>query len=329
MAKIISFFGTLANLILAWLFLSLEPASASSVVALPLVLNRTDNGAGVTIINNCSFAIWLQQSKEQWLPNTPLIHRLESKQSFYYPSAPQGIKSNRFWPKWGCNDQGMDCLWGQSRGGNGGPDDYPPCPAGGCHPAADTLVEFTWGCAYPDPGHNPLCQHQKPDTYYDISLVDGYSLPVKITQPGIETVSCKNVDCSGLIMDACPKTEDLSHGNENQAITYPEFSSVNLKAANKGEPAACFSTCAYLTQSALHPFGGEHFLPADPQAYMYCCPFEDAEKCRQGPVTSTRYVDLIHAQCPKAYSFAYDDNHGNFNCNYTTRFTVTYCPAQQ
>ncbi len=71
MVRIISFSGTFANLILAWLFLSLQPASASSVVALPLVLNRTDISAGVTFINNCSFPIWLQQSKEQWLPNTP------------------------------------------------------------------------------------------------------------------------------------------------------------------------------------------------------------------------------------------------------------------
>jgi hypothetical protein len=81
---------------------------------------------------------------------------------------PSGGWAGRFWPKINCNSAGDECEFGQSS---------PPCPAGGCHPPADTKVEFYF------PSQPP-----KEDAWYDISLVDGYSLPMKIVPRGVNQV---------------------------------------------------------------------------------------------------------------------------------------------
>ena len=285
----------------------------------------------LTVKNNCSFPIWVQQAQEHRLTDTPLIQKIAPGNSYDYVVDPKGIISTRFWPKWGCSDQGGNCIWGQSRDGAGGPDDYPPCPAGGCHPAVDSLVEITWGCTFADPTNNPLCENKAAVTSYDGSLVDGYSLPFKINRSGDLSPSCQDIDCSGLTLASCPTNEDLSHGNRDQNITYPQHASVNLNVSNQGTPVACFSPCGYLTSATA--FGGQQFTSSDDRAILYCCPtpkdspiFILSPECNAGPVPATQYVKLIHQKCPKTYAFAYDDLLGLFNCHYQTKFTLTYCP---
>ena len=41
---------------------------------------------------------------------------------------------------------------------------------------------------------------------------------------------------------------------------------------------------------------------------------------------STSYVAAIHAMCPSAYSYAYDDANGLHACSSSTAFEVTFCP---
>ena len=43
-------------------------------------------------------------------------------------------------------------------------------------------------------------------------------------------------------------------------------------------------------------------------------------------VVHTSYVALVHARCPSAYSYAYDDDAGLHACPAATRFEVTFCP---
>ena len=76
--------------------------------------------------------------------------------------------AGRFWPKINCEESGDECEFGQSS---------PPCPAQGCQPPADTKVEFYF------PSQPPT-----EDSWYDISLVDGYSLPMRIVPRGVEQV---------------------------------------------------------------------------------------------------------------------------------------------
>jgi len=43
-------------------------------------------------------------------------------------------------------------------------------------------------------------------------------------------------------------------------------------------------------------------------------------------VTHTEYVQRIHARCPTAYAYAYDDVAGLHACPADTGFRVVFCP---
>ncbi|RPH83046.1 MAG: hypothetical protein EHM75_12470 [Desulfobacteraceae bacterium] len=247
-------------------FLPPQTAGASSGMYLPLVFKSWGALPPLTVQNNCSFPIWVQQSKEHKLTDTPLDQKIEAGRSFDYAVDPKGIKSTRFWPKWGCDARGENCLWGQSVSGAGGPDDYAPCPTGGCHAPADSKLEVTWGCAYPDPANNPQCEHKKSQTYYNGSAVDGYSLPFKITRSGDPATSCQDINCSGLNLAACPKDDNLSQG---RTAVHPEYSSVDLRIILGGQETACFSPCKKLNYPQ---FGGLNLAEQTDAVILYCCP---------------------------------------------------------
>lgn len=302
-------------------FLLSQTAFASPLIHLPLILKSWGGPPSLTVKNNCLFPIWVQQDKETKLTNTPLIQKIEVGGSFDYTVDPKGIKSNRYWPKWGCAAQGENCLWGQSRGGSGGPDDYPPCPVGGCHAPADSKLEISWGCAYSNPADNPLCEHKQAQTYYNGSLVDGYSLPFKITRSGDPATSCQDIDCSGLNLAACPKDDNLSQG---KAAVHPEYSAVDLRIYQPGSLTACFSPCKKMNYTQ---FGGLSLNEQSDAVILYCCPDPPilSPECNAGPVPKTQFVTTVHQMCPNTYGFAYDDSLAGFNCHYNTKFTLTFC----
>eukprot|EP00808_Paulinella_micropora_P002181 g63778.t1 len=86
-------------------------------------------------------------------------------------------------PKWGCEDNGGNCISGQ----------MPPCGKQGCDPPAETKVEFNFN----DPKTN------------DISLVDGYGLPVVITPNMPSSATWKDcvITACDLSFDECPTNE--------------------------------------------------------------------------------------------------------------------------
>ena len=126
--------------------------------------------------SQCPYPIWLAT-----LPNYGIsdladgIVMLNSGSSYPY-MIPNIGWAGRFWPKTGCDSTGYNCEFGDS---------IPPCPDGGCHPPADTKVEFNF------PSQPP-----SQDSWYDISLVDGYSLPMKIVPRGINNGACVPTTCS-------------------------------------------------------------------------------------------------------------------------------------
>ena len=324
MKKVFHWFQAILILLMALplFFLPPETAAATSGMYLPLVLKSWGGVPSLTVKNSCSFAIWVQQSKEHTLTDTPLIQKIEASQSFDYAVDPKGIISTRFWPKWGCDALGENCIWGQSVNGTGGPNDYAPCPAGGCHAPADSKLEVTWGCAYPDPANNPQCEHKKSQTFYNGSALDGYSLPFKITRSGDLAASCQDIDCSSLNLAACPTDDDLSQG---KTTVHPEYSSVDLRIFLGGSVTACFSPCKKMNYPQ---FGGLGLNEQSDAVVMYCCPTPpiSSPECNAGPVPKTKFVTTVHQMCPNTYGFAYDDSLAGFNCHYSTQFTLTFCP---
>jgi hypothetical protein len=113
----------------------------------------------ITFTNKCGYKLWiapLTNAQGPVLP--PGIMGLDNGQTGTY-QIPNSGWGGRFWPKSGCDADGEYCEVGQS---------VAPCD-GGCDPPAETKVEFFF------PGDDVPGA-----VWYDVSLVDGYSLPVEI-----------------------------------------------------------------------------------------------------------------------------------------------------
>lgn len=268
----------------------------------------------LTVKNKCGYKIWMQQ---QNITGAPDIVKIKKGKSYTYSIDPAGVPSARVWPKVGCDGDGQNCEIGQT---------LPPCPAAGCQPAIDSLVEPTFACV----GHG--CDVSKAVTFYDISQVDGYTLPFKLKASGtVDNDACVNVNCNRFSNSACPKKADLSSDGK-----YPQYKKVNLKARDPAtnDVIGCFSPCEKLTAGTS--VGGFGYKADDDQAILYCCPsFKDdpdrtqavKKACKKGPVPDSDYVSFVHKACRKnAYAWAYDDVNGNHSCTGYVKLKMTVCP---
>ena len=175
----------------------------------------------LTVQNNCAFTTWLATTPNFQIDPLPDgTVQLNSGQRYVYNIPNQGW-AGRFWPKTGCDSAGTNCNFGDSA---------PPCPANGCQPPADTKIEFNFP---PQPPNQ--------DSWYDISLVDGYSLPISITPRGINQGSCIPTNCD-LSLAACP--QDETNGL------------CDLRIIKNGETVACLAPCKkwYKSLSYLNLF---------------------------------------------------------------------------
>jgi len=162
----------------------------------------------LTVTNNCPYTIWLATTPNFGIEPLPdgTVELATSRRYVY--QIPNGGWAGRFWPKFGCDQSGSNCEFGDSS---------PPCPANGCQPPADTKVEFNF------PSQPPTA-----DSWYDVSLVDGYSLPMNIDPRGQDAGSCIATNCA-MKLDQCPQNEIDGLGD--------------LRIFNNGKVVACLSPC--------------------------------------------------------------------------------------
>ncbi|XP_059442422.1 thaumatin-like protein 1 [Corylus avellana] len=120
--------------------------------------------------------------------------------------------------------------------------------------------------------------------FYDVSLVDGFNLPVSVTTQG-GNGDCQPSSCPANVNDVCP-------------------TNLQVKGSD-GSVIACKSACAAFNQ---------------PQ---YCCTGANntPETC-----PPTNYSMIFKNQCPKAYSYAYDDKSSTFTCSGAPNYIITFCP---
>ncbi|KAL8122211.1 thaumatin-like protein 1 [Apium graveolens] len=186
-----------------------------------------------TITNNCPYTIW---------PATTTGKGGESISSSGFALASHASNtitatsswSGRIWARAFCNDAGTSCGTGDC--GN------LQCSAGGAAPAS--LVEFTLNG---DGGKD----------FYDISLVDGFNLPVTVSGAG-----CPQTSCPVDINAACPG--ELALKNQGGATIGCKSACVAFNApqycctGDHGSPETCTPT-SY----------SEFFKAKCPQAYSY------------------------------------------------------------
>jgi hypothetical protein len=162
----------------------------------------------ITFTNNCPKTVWMMSAPNAGvspLPGSPA--QIATGQSFAF-NIPSAGWAGRFWPKGGCDGSGTNCAFGDSS---------PPCPPTGCQPPADTKVEFFFS----DAATTGV-------SWYDVSLVDGYSLPMRIVPSGAQSGSCTATTCS-LGLDRCPQDEAAGLGD--------------LRVFVGGQAVACLSPC--------------------------------------------------------------------------------------
>ncbi|XP_011625840.2 thaumatin-like protein 1 [Amborella trichopoda] len=233
-------------------------------------LSDTSHAGSFTVANNCPYAIWPGTLAGAGTPQLPLTgFQLDSGQSVTIPAAPGW--SGRIWARTGCefDVSGIGhCLTGDCGG-------KLECDGMGAIPPA-SLFEITLGT---------------PQTldYYDVSLVDGYNLPMVVVPRGTSG-SCNTTGCAVDINVGCPKELQVVDGDEIEM---------------RGGVVGCKSAC--------EAFGSD----------AYCCSGEygNPETCRP-----TMYSNMFKRACPTAYSYAYDDGTSTFTCM-AANYVITFCPT--
>uniref|UniRef100_A0A0D9X9T2 Thaumatin-like protein n=1 Tax=Leersia perrieri TaxID=77586 RepID=A0A0D9X9T2_9ORYZ len=237
-----------------------------------------------TISNHCSQTIWPATLAGAGTPQLPTTgFRLDPGQSVQIP-APAGW-SGRVWARTGCDfsntTAGAAAAAGATACQTGDCGGRLECGGAGAAPPA-TLFEVTLG-----KGAVAAAAATAGDLdYYDISLVDGYNLPV-VTVPhgggGGATGGCATTGCTADLNLSCPKELQVDSG---------------------GGTVACRSAC--------EAFGDE----------KYCCSGAYATPTTCQP---TAYSAMFKTACPRAYSYAYDDGTSIFTCSNAAGYTIAFC----
>ncbi|PNY11149.1 hypothetical protein L195_g007749 [Trifolium pratense] len=224
-----------------------------------------------TITNNCPYAIWpgtLAGAGTPALPSTGF--QLDSGQAVKLTSAPGW--SGRIWARTGCTFDATGigkCQTGDCGG-------RLECDGNGAAPPT-SLFEITIG------------QGDQQD-YYDVSMVDGYNLPMLVLPRGVYGKSaCNATGCVTDINRGCPK----------------ELQVVGDDIGYQGSVIGCKSAC--------EAFGSD----------QYCCSGQFANPTTCQP---SYYSTIFKKACPRAYSYAFDDGTSTFTCK-AYEYDIIFCPT--
>lgn len=214
------------------------------------------DGTQLIIVNNCNETIWpgILGTAGHQTPNNGGFSLFSGQELVL--EMPERW-SGRIWGRQGCcfDQHGKgSCITGDCAG-------MLLCTGSGGKPPA-TIVEMTFGTS-----QNPL-------HYYDVSLVDGFNLPVSMAPVGGGGggVGCGVAACEADLNICCP---------------------AGLVVERNGKVVGCKSAC---------------LATGSPR---YCCTGEYASPARCKP---TVFARLFKAICPRAYSYAYDESTGLNRC---------------
>jgi len=330
-------------------------STKAQAVTIPPVVNPTPSPnhnfptqtADLRIINNCKTTLWVEGRAGGTggpIPGQSVTATRTLPGSYVDFTIPDtGLPATRFWAKYGCDDNGRNCVIGDQM--QYWPNPPGGCPAGGCTPPVDSLFEATWGCR---PGSS--CNSANPTTWFDTSQVDGWTIPYKLTPVG-DTSRCdcvgdkcgfKGVDATTLDLHSCPSGEDLSGWGNWSSVNVNgkavSLRSVDLRIIDKSNRViGCMSPCKRLNWSPPYGLGQDEGKDA---AMWMCCPTPTPNNCnpaqgcilpntcRQGPIESTQFVDAVHKMAPGVYAYSYDDGVGLHACPAgVVKYTMEFCPS--
>ncbi|KAM0357699.1 hypothetical protein HYE67_000634 [Fusarium culmorum] len=278
---------------------------------------HSDRPIPLTITNKCDSTIWpgiaTQAGKG---PGTGGFELTQGKSKDLWVSSDwQG----RVWGRTNCTvkDDSCSCKTGDCSG-------MLDCESSGATPA--TLAEFTLAG-----GMNGK------QTFYDISLVDGYNLPM-----GLNYIPAKNTTFipPNLTNCACIASPSWIYASSETGIYYTNSTyPVPLETRVSNENARNWCPWKYLAFPPTKPGDGVYpypdddiqrpeFSPCNSACAAYgtdkdCCvgEYHDPNVCK--PSAYSKRAKII---CPDAYSFAFDDQQSTFIIPTGGGFEVIMCP---
>lgn len=242
-------------------------------------------------------------------------------------TVPETFRAGRFWPRTGCQQTSSGRLVCQTGDCDGR---FECAGKGGNTPV--TLIEFTMA----------------PDIdYYDMSLVDGYSISTEVYP----------------VADQCQMVNNPHLGRFNCGRAFCRMNTrqcpPELQISDARNHTYCLSICAAVwmgSQRAKFPMLQAIYNNVDQRdkvccacgcgdncgcasaASKYCCsphtndPAEKGGKCHveQWPTPSAgnwpnRYDQVFKSQCPDAYSWQFDDFASTFQCR-NADYVIKFCP---
>ncbi|KAL8514739.1 hypothetical protein ACS0TY_013718 [Phlomoides rotata] len=214
------------------------------IILIFLLMPKVSLGNTITLVNRCDYTIWpgiLSNAGSPGLDTTGFQLPPRASRSFQLESGWSG----RFWGRTGCS---FDPTTGQGTCATGDcGSNQIECNGDGAAPPA-TLAEFTIGSSGPD--------------FYDVSLVDGYNLPM-IVEPVGGSGACGSTGCATDLNQMCPN--ELRAGDGQACKSACEAF---------GSPEYCCSG-AYGSPSTCRPsVYSEIFKNACPRSYSYA--YDDA-----------------------------------------------------
>ncbi|KAF9531242.1 thaumatin-like protein [Crepidotus variabilis] len=245
-----------------------------------LVLAVGASARKITVYNACPFTIWpamfTPPDVNTVFPDHPTGWEAPAHSSVTF-DVPESWRAGRIWGRRNCDMSKPgpnNCLTGGCLGGL-------ECDrkAGTGVPPA-TLAEWTL--------------HAGGDLdWYDVSIVDGYNLPVKITN----NKGCPVPDCPVDLGPNCPAPLKGPFDGNGFPVGCKTACSANLD----GNPTDSANCCS-----------GSHSTPAT---------------C---PLSGVAFNGYFKGNCPNAYSYAYDEASGSalWTCpdSLQAEYTLTFCP---
>ncbi|KAJ9189592.1 hypothetical protein P3X46_000866 [Hevea brasiliensis] len=242
--------------------------SATFLILLSLSSLSDVEPASFKLINKCRYTVWpglLSGAGTAQLPTTGFALNSGKSKTINIPRSWSG----RIWGRTTCAQDSsgkFSCQTGDCGSGK------LECGGSGAIPPA-TLAEFTLN------GAGGL-------DFYDVSLVDGYNLPMLLIPKKTTNGLCGATGCLIDLNGACPKE-------------------LKLAARENGQVGiACRSAC--------EAFGQPQF----------CCSeaYSTPDTC-----SPSVYSQFFKHACPRAYSYAYDDKTSTYTCA-NTDYVIMFCP---
>ncbi|EJD01942.1 Osmotin, thaumatin-like protein [Fomitiporia mediterranea MF3/22] len=238
-----------------------------------------------TVTNACPYTIWpagLQMFTDMRIsksaPSQPTGWQADPNTTVSF-TVPDDWKAGRIWGRSNC-----------SFSVNPGPTS---CATGGCN--GGLLCDATTGTGVPPVSVAEwTLQGDQNQDFYDVSLVDGSNIPMRIDN----TVGCPVADC---LIDLNPNCPDPLKGPLD----------------SKGVPLGCKSAC----------FAN---LDGNQANSPNCCSgqFDKPQTC---PNSGVAFYSYFKGNCPNAYAYAFDESSKTalWTCDSGKKadYTLTFCPS--